>query len=284
MMRGFVLLEILITMLIAGLLSTGLLTTIFQVQRVQQTVNTITSVYGRVAILQNQMEREVMGAFVPAQVDMIQTTTVKKDQPRPLQKIFYSMGKGNGGRLDILTFITANPLTIFVGVKDSKLKPRVARVVYRLLPDKLRKNSYVLMRQEGTTSLDFEKYTPDAQGEFRAFAVIDGIQNLVVRYVTIEQEPSEDQKKMKRVYKKSSEWQSEKKKDDASKTEIQKKEPIRLPHQVEIEISLWDTAFEQTHTFQLIIPIAYKATEVEQSLKKKDEEKKSAADSKSVGT
>lgn len=266
-MIGFVLIEVVISVLIASFLSTGLLTTIFQISRVQQTVNTVTYNNNRIAILQNQMERDVMGAFIPAQIDMIQTSTLKQEQKKPLEKIFYGTSKGNGGRLDVLTCITSNPLEIFYGVKNSKLKPRVARVVYRLVPDERRKNSYVLMRQEGTADLVFEKYTLDSTGELRPFAMIDGIQNLTITYITIEQSQAQDTKKIKRVYKKSTAWQSEQKKDGIPEQEKKQqvtKEPVRLPNYLEVGVSLWNSTFDDTRTFQLIIPIAYKASEFEQ--------------------
>jgi type II secretory pathway pseudopilin PulG len=281
MKRGFVLIEVLVSTLIAAFISTGLLSTIFQISRLSQTVNTIANVYGRIAILQNQMERDIMGAFVPAQVDVIQTSTLKADQPKPLEKIFYGVGKAEGGRLDVLTFITSNPLEIFFGVKDVKLKSRVARVVYRLVADERRKNAYILMRQEGTSNLSFDVYKPDAQGEFRAFPVIDGIQNLSISYISITQTKPEAGARPKRTYKKVGQWQSEQKKEQAPKaptTRIPlalgpKKEPIRLPNQIEVTLSLWDSMFQDVRTFQLIIPIAYKATEFEQPPKKEEEKK-----------
>jgi type II secretory pathway pseudopilin PulG len=279
MKQGFVLLELLISILIAAFVSTGLLSTIFQISKLQQTVNTMSSVYGRVAILQNQMERDVMGAFVPAQVDVIQTSTLKADQPKPIEKIFYGTSKGE--RLDVLTFITSNPLEIFLGVKDAKIKPRVARVVYRLVPDEKRKNSYVLMRQEGTSNLSFDAYKIDAQGELRAFPLIDAIQSISVRYVTIEQTKGDGATKPKRTYKKVTQWESEQKKAPPatpSKPDISgtllKKEPVRLPNQLEITVVLWDNSFKDVRTFQLTIPIAYKATEFEQPPKKESDEKK----------
>ncbi len=274
MRRGFVLLEVLISTLIAGFISTGLLITIFQINRVQQTVNTLSSVYGRLAILQNQMERDVMGAFVPAQIDVVQTSTAKKEQIKPLEKVFYGKSKGDGGRLDILTFITSNPLQIFFGVKDVKIKPHAARVVYRVVPDEKRKNSYVLFRQEGTSNLLFDAYTRDAQGEFRSFPMIDGIQNLTVQFVSIEQEKAEEKTHVKRIYKRTFEWQSEQKKEQEKKPQLQKKEPVKLPHQLEIEVSLWDSVFESARSFKLTIPIAYKASEYEQPPIKKEEQKK----------
>ncbi len=276
MMPGFVLVEIIISVLIASFLSIGLLTTIVQINRVQQTINTITNVNGRIAILQNQMERDIMGAFVPAQIDTIQTSTLKQDQQKPLEKIFYGTNKGNGGRLDVLTFITSNPLEVFHGVKNIKLKPRVARVVYRLVPDERRKNSYILQRQEGTSDLVFEKYKTDSTGELRPFAMIDDIQDLTIKYVVIEQSSAEDTKQTKRTYKKSSAWQSEQKKAPtaAQEQKSQQKEPIRLPNYLEVTVSLWNSTFDATRTFNLVMPIAYKATEFEQPPPKEKEQGK----------
>ncbi len=274
MKTGFVLIELLLGFLIAAILSSGLLMTIFQINDLQQTVSTITSIYGRMAILQNQLERDVMGAFIPAQVEMIQTTTVKKDQRKPLSRVFYGTSKG-GGQLDVLSFITSNSLEIFFGVKDVKLKPRVARVVYRLVPDERRKGSYILMRQEGTSSLVFDAYKEDARGEFRAYPMIDGIQELSIQYVAIEQQkPGEDKKPVKPVYKKSSKWESEQKQETAAKLpQQQKKAPIKIPNQLQIKISLWDSTYKKPRSFQLIIPVMSKLGQYSKLPQKKAGEK-----------
>ncbi len=265
--RGFTLLEIMIVTLIAAVISTGLLTTILQISRLQETVNTITSVYGRAALLQNQLERDVMGAFIPSQVDMIQTTTVKQAQVKPLEKIFFSKNKGE--QLDLLTFITSSPLQIYFGITNIKLKPRVARVVYRLIPDTRRKNSYVLTRQEGTKPLRFESYNKDAQGDLRSYPMIDGIYSLSIQYISIEQKTGDDEKKsVKRIYKKQKEWESQKKQDDKKK-----KAPLRLPNQIELHVELWDSTYTNHRPFMLTIPIIAMSGDVIQQredLKKKD--------------
>ncbi len=268
MMQGFILLELIVTVLIASFISTGLLTTIVQMSRVKQTINTLTNSNGRVAIAQNQLERDIMGAFVPAQVEMIQTSTLKQEKQKPLEKVFYGTSKGNGGRLELLTFITNNPLEIFYGVKESKLKPRIARVVYRLMPDERRPNSYILLRQEGTSDLTFEKYTPDSIGERRPFIMIDDIQNMTLSYITPEQPPTEQAQtaraKPVRTYKKHSRWSSDPKKKNspaAAPLSPLKKEPIRLPHSVEVTLSLWNSTFDDTRTFQFTIPVVYAMAE-----------------------
>ncbi len=284
MKRGFVLLEVLISSLIAALLSTGLLTTIFQMSRLQETINTITSVYGRVAILQNQLERDVMGAFIPTQVDLIQTTTEKRaQQAKPLEKIFY--GTMKDGKLDLLTFITTNPMQIYFGIKKTKLKPRVARVVYRLVPDERRKNSYVLMRQEGTRRLAFDAYTRDAEGDLRSYVMLDGIQRLEVQYGVVEQKTEDDEKKsVKRVYKKQKSWDSKPKQDEKQKQKL----PPRLPNYIELQVALWDSVYKSSRQFVLTIPIVAMSGEVVQQKEEtksetvagKRSEKKPAANTK----
>ena len=209
MKKGFTLIEIMIGMVIAGILSAGLLTTITQVADVQQTIAGITSIYGRLAIFQQQIERDLMGAFVPMQYDVLPTQTGQKaSEHKPLEKIFYAESKGKGGRLDYLTFITTNPLETYFGIKDVKLKPRIARVVYRLIPDPNNKLWYLLQRQEGTSDLSFGKYGKDAQGDFRAFTMIDGIRDISVQFISIEQKEDKESKKVTYTYKRQPNWDS----------------------------------------------------------------------------
>lgn len=250
MKRGFVLIEVLITSLIAAFISMGLLTTIFQISRLQETVQTIAGMYGRVAIVKHQFERDVMGAFIPTQVDMLKTSTDSHvQQAKPLDKIFY--GTSSEKRLDLFTFITSNPMPLYFGVKGSKLKPRVARVVYRLIPDVRRKNSFTLMRQEGTEHLVFDLYKRDVQGDMRAYAVIDGIKTLSIQYATIEQPAKDVKKPSKPVYKKVYEWDSQKKHDTAK----QPAKPVDLPEYIEVDLELWDAAYKEHRPFSMIVPI-----------------------------
>ena len=280
MKKGYILLEILISMVVASILSVGLLATIMQVNDLQQTIVGLTSQYGRVSIFQQQLERDLMGAFIPAQVDMMQTQTGKKeDQKQPLEMVFEGISKGGdkGGRLDYLTFITSNPLEIFFGIKDIKLKPRAARVVYRLIPDTRRKNSYQLLRQEGTAKLSFAQYKEKAEGEMRAYPMIDGIQDLAVQFIKIEEHKDKDGKNLKYVYKKSPVWHSIVKKIEGAAVQKpgarppQKPRP-QLPNWVEFKISLWDQTFKKSREFTFTVPIQVRVGEAD--LPPKEEEKK----------
>ncbi len=276
MKKGFTLIEIMIGMVIAGILSAGLFNTITQVGSVQQTISGLTSIYGRLAIFQQQIERDLMGAFVPMQYDVLPTQTgQKQSEQKPLEKIFYAESKGKGGRLDYLTFITTNPLEIYFGVKDVKLKPRVARVVYRLVPDPKNKLWFLLQRQEGASDLSFEKYGKDAQGDFRAFTMIDGIRDISVQFISIEQKEDKESKKVTHTYKRQKNWNSkpdEPKKEGGAKGAQQPKERSwpKLPNQVEFTFSLWD-ANKKYKTFTMTIPIESMVGSFAQEEKKNDE-------------
>ena len=287
MKKGFTLIEIMIGIVIAGMLSAGLFNTITQVGSVQQTISGLTSIYGRLAIFQQQIERDLMGAFVPMQYDVLPTQTGQKpSEHKPLEKIFYAESKGKGGRLDYLTFITTNPLEVYSGVKNVKLKPRVARVVYRLVPDPKNKLWFLLQRQEGTSHLSFEKYAKDAQGDFRAFTMIDGIRDISVQFISIEQKEDKESKKITYTYKRQPNWDSFVKdvagqgsKESTVKGAQQPKERPwpKLPNQVEFTISLWD-ANKSYKTFTMTIPIESMVGNFAQEEKKKDAEDTSQAE------
>ncbi len=288
MKKGFVLIEIMIGMVIAALLATGLLNTIMQVSKLQQVITGITSTYGRVALFNQQMERDIMGAFVPTQYDLLPTQTGKKEETKKkatIDKIFYGVSKGNGGRLDYLTFITCNPLEIFFGIKDIKLKPRVARIVYRLIPDARRKNSYALLRQEGTTNLTFDSYKKDAQGEFRAYEMIGGIQDLSVRFISIEEKEDKDTKKLSYSYKMTPDWKDidEKSQQEVKKSDQPQQRPRpQLPQYVEFTLSLWDSLYENYKEFVMTIPVESKYGQFkrpEEKKEKSDQEEKSEQES-----
>lgn len=279
MPRGFVLLQLMITLVVSSILATALLFAIMQMSQSKIVLNTLTGTYGRIAIAQNQMERDIMSAFIPAQVDLLQTTTEKTAQEKPLEKIFYAESNEQGGRMKLLTFITSSPLEIFYGIKNINPKPRVARVVYRLLPDERHANSFVLTRQEGTADLQFDAYKQDATGANRPFAVIDGIQDCSLTFVSIEIDSKDEEQK--RTFKRVKNWDSAPKKEEKQSSGLAqmfvKKERIKLPNQVEMKLTLWDSTFDSTRTFECIIPIAYKASEYEQPPQKAatQEEKKS---------
>lgn len=274
MKHGFMLIELIIATLIASMVAGILLTALAQGMRFQTAVDNIVDTSLRIGIVSNQLEKDLMGAFVPVQassatideeedqdedasaVDNKQVDNKKpddkksgaKEKQKPLEKIFYATHKE--GNLDTLTFITNNPLVVFVGKDVGIVKPKIVRVQYTLKPEADNPKSYILYRQE-SNELDLAEYK-----NVRAYEVIGGIKSLSIDYTArIEKKPSsakatadkqetgkaaEGQQKEKKVeyeYKTSKDWVSERKK-EGEKT--QEQEFPRIPYNVEIKMALWD--------------------------------------------
>ncbi len=269
MRRGMTLIEILIASVIASMMSTGLLLTIIQINNAQRKLLDVVSQYERVATVMQNMERDIMGAFIPLQaiplpkpkpvvsnVPSQSLAPVSKKQPKPIDNVFY--GTEINGQFDTLTFITNNPIS-FMEARNSKLKPRIVRVVYRLQQDIKRKNSFNLIWQEGT-NLNFSAYTKDAKNELRSYTMIEGIARMQVHYIMLDPEKNKDtkdtqpqdgdrqekKKPKKRIYKKVKQWKQK-------KDEKQKK--IQLPEAVEITLELWDSMYETKNSFSFVVPL-----------------------------
>lgn len=248
MKQGFSLIELLLALLISSFIITGLFTVIYQVRRMQTNVNTITGASERAAIMLNQLERDLMGAFVPTHIEPLKQTkkqpgSTAQDVTPPLKKIFFGITRDN--RLDTLSFITCNPLQVYTKAKDAKIKPRIVRIVYRVLPDPDNKKSYVLMRQEGT-ELDYDRYTRDAQGALRAYRVVDGIATIRVMYFIPDPKGKMESENPVITYRKVSGWQD---------TDKEGKNVRGLPHYVEFSFTLWDSVYERQMPFTMTIPI-----------------------------
>ena len=240
--RGFSLIEVMIALMITSMLLAGLFATIYQVGFMQRSVETIVSADERAAIILHQMERDIMGVFIPEQIHKI----IKKedeDSKKGIDKVFYGTQKEK--QLELLTFITNNPLELYLKIKNVKPKPRVARVLYRLVPEKGHKNSFTLTRQEGQ-KLSFKEYKKDAKGSLRPFNILEGLASCSITYFKLEGAKKGEESK-KNNYKKLNHW--------PEKETADKKKTITLPAYVELKIELWDNAYENKKSFSMQIPI-----------------------------
>ncbi len=280
--NGFILIEILLASALAAIIGSILVTVLWQSYRAQAAIDNFADVYGKASILGNQLEHDIMGAFIPVQADLQPTTTVappkqpeakkkEKEKPPPIDKIFYATIREN--KLDTLTFITSNPLQVYWGAKVGKGKPKVARVVYQLKPDPDIKNAFILTRQEDK-ELDFGKYKQDIAKPIRALQIVDNIKALTVNYTYIV--PQKDEKDVKeKEGKKVKEYKTSKDWPDYKELQKEGKEPERppIPQLVEVSISFWDNKQERDTQFVFTIPIMVDI-EIKPPEKKKNETKK----------
>lgn len=199
---GFTLIEVLIGILLASIMATALFALFDQVRLFIPRIDRYTDVYSKIAIANNQLERDFSGVCVPLEY------TPKKDkkeekpevasdtkspaatQPEPkkkerkrLEKIFYSENAGD--MLSELTCITTNPLPIYWGTKSGRAIARLVRVMYRL-KDVTKKGEkekkYALVRQE-SEQLDYSKFK--AGGDIKEYVLIEGITSCTVEYSAI---------------------------------------------------------------------------------------------------
>lgn len=325
---GFTLIELIVATLIASMISAVLLTALYQSSSIQASVDTTIDFSERIGIMSNLLEKDLAGAFVPMEAHRKddekggeknvapdekgdntqkaaekkngteQKPEKKKEQKKPIEKIFYSTSKN--GMLDTLTFVTNNPLVVFVGKDVGVVKPKAVRVQYRLKPEDGSKDSYVLVRQE-SNELDLAEYKNVREQE-----VIGGIKKLSVSFTARIEKKSESssakssgghgkttadaageqkkkQEKEKKVYeyKVQPEWVSEQKKDAAKsqeKKETDKKEPEfpRIPYSVEFKITLWNKQKKKDVEYVVVCHIPVDSIEAEMIDKKQQEMPKKA--------
>lgn len=298
---GFMLIELIVATLIASLISVALLTALSQGNRSQLLIDNTIDVFERISIVANQLEKDLVGAFVPTQAekdgdkdtepadttsgnekkgDEKKASPAKKDEQsskdtdkkdkehKPIEKIFYSTNKE--GMLDTLTFVTNNPLTVFVSKDVGVVKPKAVRVQYTLKPEPGKKDSYALFRQE-SNQLDLAEYK-----NVRPYEVIGGVKKCTVKFVartekkessSAKADTAKEKPKIAYEYKEMAEWVSEQKK-DTSKDADTKAEFPRIPYKVECALTLWDQRYRKDKDFVLVFEIPV------DSLQAKKEEKK----------
>lgn len=282
MKYGFALIELIVATLIASMVAGILLAALSQGNRFQLIIDNTIDLSSRMSVVTNQLEKDLLGAFIPVQAERKddkkkeesaaansqdkqqkekkesaekkeegEAKDAEKKEQKPIEKIFYSTNKS--GKFDTLTFITNNPLEVYVGKDVGIVKPKVVRVQYSLRPELGKKDSYALFRQE-SMELDLEKYK-----DVRAYEVIDGIKNCTIKFTArIKKEEKKESGKASEVkyeYKVLNEWVSEQKKE----AEQKKVEFPRIPYSVEITLALWDMqeVKEQTYTIVCQIPVDF---------------------------
>lgn len=250
MHKGFTLIEVLFATAIAATISVLLIGLWNQMVQSQIRVERFTDIYGRAALYNAQIQRDISGAFIP--LDELQTTgTQQNEQLKKIEHVFVG-----DATLQQLTFITNNPMPTYWSERVGGPQPAIVRVVYKLVPEKKRANSFVLMRQEGN-SLDLKDYTSE-NSKIRAYELITGVKNVAIDYIAMVEKnkapeankTQEQEPEFERVTKK--EWQSPVQ--QGERTEEQKLPPI--PHWVIMKVELWDDAtFQRSTTFTFIFDI-----------------------------
>ena len=279
MKQGFALLELLIALAIAAIVSVSLTLFLDQTRRYQASIEDRVSVYTRASVALHQFEKDVMGAHVPIQNKEYEKAQKKKTQPKtpaqtketpkpapqetkekkaepvkPVARVFYV--EQSRDMLKRFTCITSNPLQVYWSKQVGRAKPKIARVVYSMVPDTQQDGSFILMRQEGD-ALDLKAYATKGDAKIRAYELIDGVKSCTLTF-TVFHEPEQPKKgekappqpQKRQVEERTSwDWPVEQKKEEKKKPEP------ALPNFVTINLELWDERYERTTEFTYTVPV-----------------------------
>lgn len=211
MKSGYILLEILISVAIASVVSSGLIMAFYQINRTNEKVNDIIVINTRINIMNYQFERDISGVCVPImemvasstpqdnknqsneksdehatddtqQADQNKTQSTRHDdqENQRIQKSFYGVSKGEN--IELFTFITNNPLLTYWGPQAGSPIIHLVRVTYTVEPDGQTKNSYTLYRHESSELT----YKNDQRSESKKIvgkhALLHGIKKITATY------------------------------------------------------------------------------------------------------
>lgn len=210
-LKGFTLLELVISIAIAAIISLSLTMLLNQSYASQKKLESLTQLHERAALLFTQLERDLMGATIPIEnILALESENQKKDKGKkpaqdtkekkestepapssadkkedipykPFDRVFYYKRANN--QL-FFSWITDNPLQLYWGSAVGVARPRIARVMYRLEPDPNDKTLFKLMRAEGF-DLTYAPYEKHTEQKYKGYALVEGIKSLKITCVSI---------------------------------------------------------------------------------------------------
>lgn len=250
MRTGFTLIEILIAVVIASLISLTLFQFFYQSQLSVRRVESLLMYTENIPLVYHQLEKDISCAFVPQQAlavaDQTSTSTAApvpttsqqgKQQPPPkeedkkkLEDVF--VAKQEKEITSFMTFIATNPL---LGYEEQA--PRVIRIVYRLEEIPGERRQYKLLRQE-VADLSFEHLEKEKK---ESIMLMDTITAWKCSFIVEKKSDAEKDEKSKKEYETFATWD----------TKLSKKLKRVVPDFIEIKGAYWDTqrSREQTFTF-----------------------------------
>jgi prepilin-type N-terminal cleavage/methylation domain-containing protein len=208
---GFTLLELVISIAIAAILSLSLTMLLNQSYASQKKLENLTQLHERATLLFTQLERDLMGATIPIEnILALETENQKKDKDKkpgqqkdgqkpaeptpkentdkkeeipykPFDRVFYY--KRSNNQL-FFSWITDNPLQLYWGAAVGAARPRIARVMYRLEQDPNDKALFKLMRAEGF-DLTYTPYEKHSEQKYKGYALVEGIKSLKITCVAV---------------------------------------------------------------------------------------------------
>ncbi|HJZ24240.1 MAG TPA: prepilin-type N-terminal cleavage/methylation domain-containing protein [Candidatus Babeliales bacterium] len=259
---GFSVIELMIVIALASLMSLALFQSFYQSNRIVQRADLMMDVDERIIHIQDRLEKDISGAFVPLfaqakkkkaefeerekkeQVEQNNKNESAKKEPKekrfmPIEKVFFCSLQGKN--INELTLITSNPL---IGYESTQ--PRIARVRYLLKQDTKNKRAFSLFRQE-SPELIYQTFVSTKNP--RSYLIADNIKRLSIDFYRPKTSKKNNNKDNEdEGFVKARSWNSDK--------QAKAKDPRYLiPPYLEITVDLWNNQQTKSHIFELIIPL-----------------------------
>lgn len=273
MTKGFILIELLISLFIASMLSVGMINALILIYKTNDTVDSRMEVSASAIRLQQQLERDFAGVIVPLSYmaaleekkkssqggaqEKKEPTTKKEEPKKQIKDIFVARTKD--AHTNFLSFIMTNPLASFWSDTAGQAQSRLVRVVYRLEPEPNNAPYFRLMRQEGM-DLDVQSYDPQAKKSIRALEVISGIKNFSFTFLVEDSkeqegqaekkgEEKQQQEKKTVTYKLVNEWIQE------PQEKLKKQKEPLYPRYAQLSLVIVSKNKKVEETFKYIFPL-----------------------------
>jgi type II secretory pathway component PulJ len=254
MHKGMTIIELMLGLFLSSLIASTLFLVFSQLNRVAVVGETIMDIDTRIGIIGNQWEKDLMGAFIPLQYSMTQTSTAQILQEAPSHDVFHFVRNKNTQEM-VISWISNNPLRVYEKSGMSS-KPLSVRIVYRLTPDKNDSRNLMLTRQEGS-DLSLKAYALNANPSIKPYVLAQGIKECSLSCKVFKLEEKKDKQG---AYETLHEWREQ---------DIRKRKYPLLPNLVTLTCVLWTNEYEseKTVSFDVVIPAASSlvATSTEQS-------------------
>lgn len=207
--NGFILLEVVFSLVIGAILSLLLFQSMGSLSKTYQKIFSVSSVQRRFTLVQEQFERDFSGIIAPKislederdqdKKEKEESENEKKEEKKAEVKtggektkpkmyrvphVFFSKNDGKGNCIQ-LSCLTTNPVNMY-----GQQTPRLVRVVYRLEPDPEHEGLFLLARQQ-SENLDFKAFEDSSEKKIRKFTISDSIEKLNISFLI----PKEPEKK-----------------------------------------------------------------------------------------
>ncbi|MGE0009478.1 MAG: hypothetical protein AB7F19_02965 [Candidatus Babeliales bacterium] len=316
MKQGYSIIELMVGIFLASLLAISLFQSVRNTTITAEIADDIMDLDMRVANFHHQFERDTIGIFMPDKFEITQTqekpqapNALDKAKPSPTpptqqaneknmldaqakaqklpDKLFYSVN-GDTGQVTEFTFITTNPVSVYEKAANITVKPRMVRVMYRLIVDPNKEDSFSLFRQE-SEELDAAALEKKAAKPVRGYALLTSIKKMTLDFsYPVKKEESKEQPKeglpalgslppaktsaaADQAKPATPEVQKiESRKDWPFKTsqEAQEKRVPPMPQIITAKFELWDATGKSFREFTLNYPIASFTLEEKKKKKK----------------